>query len=116
MALTTNLIPNGLHHSLSQGDIIAGAGFGEVGAAAANQLCQFLLPYSREITDREGFEDQFYVLFETLDGNVTAASPDAVPFATDPGTGLQIARLRLDVAALPASVKIIFESHHSAGR
>lgn len=116
MALVTNLIADGLHHALAAGDVVAGAGFGEVAGVGAAQLIQFLLPYEQEITARVGFEDQFYVTCRSTDGNITAAVPDAVPFATDPVTGLQIARLLVDVAALPANVSILFESHHSAGR
>lgn len=116
MALTTNLIAEGLHHALSEGNIVAGAGFGEVAGAGAGQLCQFLLPFDPAIVSRVGYADQFYVVFQSLDGNVTAADPDAVPFTTDPTTGLSIARLLLDVTALPANVRVHFESHHSTGR
>lgn len=116
MALTTNLISEGLHHALAAGDVVAGAGFGEVAGVGAGQLIQFLLPFDPAIASRVGFEDQFYVTCRSIDGNITAAVPDAVPFTTDPTTGLQIARLNVDVAALPANVNILFESHHSAGR
>lgn len=116
MALTTSLIANGLHHSLASGNVVAGAGFGEVAGIGAGQLIQFLLPYPREIFDRVGFQDQFYVTVKSLDGNVTSAVPNATQFADDPATGLQIARLDIDVIELPANIEVLFEAHHSSGR
>lgn len=116
MALATTLVPSGLHHAVSQGNVVAGAGFGEVAGAGAAQLCRFLLPYPRAEWSRPGFEDQLYVVVKSLDGNVTNAVLDAQALEPDPGGELQIARLRLDVAALPADVQIWFEAHHSTGR
>ena len=114
--LTTPFVPNGLHHAVSEGDIIAGIDYGEVAGAGAAQLCRFLLPFERKNWLLPGFQEQFYVIFKSNDGNITDCVPDAIPFETDPSGLFQIARLRLDVSALPASVQIWFESHHSAGR
>jgi len=116
MALTTSLVPSGIHHSRASGNILAGAGFGEVAGVGAAQLCRFLLPYPAEISDLPGFQDQFYINFQSTDGNVTAASLDAQQFETDPATGLPVVRFRLNIAGLPAAVDVLFEAHHSAGR
>ncbi len=116
MALVTSLIDEGLHHALAVGDIIAGAGFGEVAGPGAGVLMRLLLPFSEEVFDKVGFEEQFYTTFQSLDGNVSAVSMDVTEFETDPSTGQQIIRFRLDVGALPATVDILLESHHSEGR
>ena len=116
MALTTPLVQAGLHHAVSSGDIVAGAGFGEVAAIGANQLCRFLLPFDEKNWRLPGFAPQFYVFFKSIDGNVTNAIFDAQEFEADVSGDFQVARLRLDVAALPAQVQVWFEAHHSAGR
>lgn len=116
MALATTLIAEGLHHALAEGDIVAGAGFGEVAGAGTNVLMRLLLPFSEEVFDKVGFEEQFYTFFASRDGNITTVAMDGTEFETDPSTGLQIIRFRLDIAALPASVYILLESHHSEGR
>ena len=116
MALPTTLIPSGIYHSQAEGDVVAGAGFGEVAGVGPNQLCRFLLPYPEAITDPPGFQDQVYVIFKTNDGNISDATLDAVQFETDPTTGLQVIRLLLDVDALPANIQANFEAHQSAGR
>lgn len=116
MALATNLVANGRHHALAQGNVVAGAGFGEVAAAGDAQIFRLLLPFTEDIFRLPGFEEQCYVTFRSLDGLVTGVVLDAVPFETDPGTGLQILRLNIDVLQLPANVHVLVESHHSAGR
>jgi hypothetical protein len=114
--LATPFISQGLHHAKSEGNVVAGADFGEVAGVGASQLCRFLLPFAAKNWQLPGFADQFYTTFKTVDGNISAAVYDAQEFETDPTTGQQVVRLRLDVGALPASVQIFFESHHSAGR
>jgi hypothetical protein len=116
MALQTTEIPSGLHHAKSEGAVIIGNGFGEVSGVGAAQLCRFLLPFEDRVTEPPGFEDQFYVTFKSVDSNISAAALDAQQFETDPTTGRQIVRLRLDVNALPAIVQVIFEAHQSVGR
>lgn len=114
--IPTTLVPSGIHHAQALGSVVVGPNFGEVPAVGANQLMRLLLPFKKEIYTMPGFQDQVYVIPKSMDGNITDIRLDAVQFETDPTTGAQILRLRADVAAVPASVDIWVEAHHSAGR
>ncbi len=118
MALSVALVPQGLHHAITSGQItVAGVpGYGEVAAVAANQLMKLLLPFQKEVTDKIGYREQFYILAKSFDGSVTDVRLDATEFETDPTTGQSVVRLRVDMAAAPGNVEIWLESHHSAGR
>lgn len=118
MALTASLVPNGLHHAVTSGTITVNPvpGYGEVAAIGANQLLKLLLPFAREIIDKVGYQEQFYILAKLLDASVTAVTLDAVQFETDPVTGQSVVRLRVDLAAAPGNVLLWLESHHSSGR
>lgn len=118
MALTVALVPNGLHHAVTSGTITVNVvpGYGEVAAIGANQLLKLLLPFAREVIDKVGYQEQFYVLVKLLDASVTAVVLDAQQFETDPVTGQSVLRLRVDIAADPGNVLLWLESHHSTGR
>lgn len=122
MTISAVLVPNGTgvtrHHALAEGSITAGGGNGEVPGAGANQLMTLLLPFPTKQVILNSFVDQIYVLSKSMDGNVTDIRLDAVPVTISPPDSPVSAatlRLRLDVTALPASVSIWIESHHSAG-
>ena len=116
MALAVSLVPDGLHHAVTSGTITLGNAYGEVAAVAANQLLKLLLPFEREVINKTGYEEQFYVLTKLIDASVTDVRLDAVEFETDPTTGQSVLRLRVDMAAAPGNVDIWIESHHSTGR
>jgi hypothetical protein len=116
MALTVALVAEGILHSQVSGQITVGAGYGQVAALGANQLLKLLLPYNREVYRLPGFKEQIYVLAKPLDSNVSAIALDATQFENDPATGAQVLRLRVDISAVPASVQIWIEAHHSTGR
>lgn len=116
MALNVVLVANGLAHAVTQGQIDVGPGYGQVPALGAAQLLKLLLPFSREIVNKVGYQDQFYVLAKSLDGNVTKFALDATQFETDVATGQSVVRLNVDIVAVPASVEIWLEAHHSTGR
>jgi hypothetical protein len=121
MTISAVLVPNGTgvtqHHALAQGSITAGAGNGEVAGVGANQLMTLVLPFPSYLVRQSSFVDQIYILSKSMDGNVSDIRLDAVPVTIFPNNTLAVAtlRLRLDVTALPASVSIWIESHHSAG-
>lgn len=118
MALTTALVPHGLHHAVTGGSITVNAvpGYGEVAALGANQLLKLLLPFARQVIDKVGYQDQFYTLAKLLDASVTDIRLDATQFETDPATGQSVLRLRVDIVAAPGNVLLWLESHHSTGR
>lgn len=116
MALTAVLVPDGLHHAVTNGSITVGAGYGQVPAVGVNQLLKLLLPFEREVYNKPGYSEQFYCLVKLTDATVTDVRLDATQFETDPTTGASVLRLRVDVAADPANVLIWLESHHSTGR
>jgi len=116
MALTVVLVANGIAHAKAQGQLTTGSGYGTVPGLGANQLLKLLLPFSKEITNKVGYQDQFYVLAAPLDANVTDIRLDATQFETDPTTGQSVLRLRVDINAEPADVQIWMEAHHSTGR
>lgn len=115
MTIAMAMIDSGLHHCKSSGTLTAGAADGEVAAAGANQLLKLTLPFSTKVWNPPGSEDQTYVEFQSLDGNVTNCVLDATQFEVA-ASGKPVLRLRVDVAALPASVNIQVEDHHSIGR
>lgn len=114
MTMAIALVPNGLHHAAATGSITAGAGFGEIAVAGANQLMQLRLPFPIAFAAKPGFVDQLYVTAKSLDGNVSDVRLDATPVAFD--TVSPILRLRVDAATLPANTYILIEAHHSIGR
>jgi hypothetical protein len=116
MALSVVLVPNGLAHAITQGQIDVGPGYGQVPAIGAGQLLKLLLPFGQEIINKPGYEDQFYVLPKPLDANSSNYRLDAVQFETDPTTGQSVLRLLVDITAAPADVQIWLETHHSTGR
>ena len=120
MALVATLVPNGSgiprYHAIANGEITAGAGPGEIPAAAADQLMLLPLPFVKSLTKQSAFTDQLYVLAKSNDGNVSAIRFDATQVTIDPVTKVATARLRVDATALPANVTIWIESHHSSGR
>jgi hypothetical protein len=114
--LNAVLVAKGLHHAETVGQITVGPGPGEVPAIGVAQLLKLPLPFSKGVYKPVGFEDQSYVICQSLDGNVSNIAFDAVQFEYDPVTGQPIARLLVDIAAAPASVELWFEAHHSTGR
>lgn len=118
MALTVSLISNGLHHAVTSGSITVNPvpGYGEVAALGANQLLRLLLPFQRDIIDKVGYQEQFYILAKLINASVTDIRLDAVQFEIDPVTGQSVLRLRVDIVAAPGNVRLEIESHHSTGR
>jgi hypothetical protein len=118
MALTVSLVPQGLHHAVTSGAITVNPvpGYGEVAAVGANQLMKLLLPFAREVIDKVGYQDQFYILVKLIDASVTDVRLDTIQFETDPVTNQSVLRLRVDLAAAPGNVLCWIESHHSTGR
>jgi hypothetical protein len=117
MALAApTLIAHGRHHADVEGVITVGPGDGEVPAFGLNQLMTVdITAFEEVIRNYLGFEDQFYIWFQSLDGNVTDVRLDAQEFGID-SEGVPITlRIRVDITA-NATVKMILESHHSAGR
>jgi len=116
--LNVSLVPNGLHHAVTSGDITVNAvpGYGEVSALGASQLLKLLLPFDREITNKAGYQDQVYVVARLSDASVTNVALDAVQFEQDPVTRQSVLRLRVDIAANPGNLLCWIESHHSTGR
>lgn len=116
MALTTELVPNGYQHARSLGSVTAGAGYGQVAGAGANQLLKVALPFSPAVFDLPGFEDQTYITSQLLDGNITAMSLDAQQFEYDSTTKQAVLRFRVDVAALPAAISLNVQAEHTPSR
>lgn len=114
MTLAIALVPNGLQHAAVTGSITAGAGFGEIAGAGANQLMRLRLPFALDMASKPGFADQMYVTAKSLDGNVSDVRLDAAPVVFD--TVSPILQLRVDATVLPASMYILIEAHHSIGR
>lgn len=110
------LIANGRHHAQVEGQITVGAGDGEVPAFGANQLMTVdITAFEEVIREYLGFQDQFYIWTQSLDGNVTDIRLDAQEFDLDAqGVPIKL-RLRVDITA-NASIRLLLESHHSAGR
>lgn len=118
MALTVSLVSDGLHHAVTSGAITINPvpGYGEVAALGANQLLKLLLPFAREVYDKVGYQEQFYILTKLLDASVTDVRLDVTQFESDPVTNQSVVRLRVDIAAAPGNVLLWLESHHSSGR
>jgi hypothetical protein len=114
MTISAALTANGIHHAQALGNVTVGAGSGEVPAIGTNQLMTLPLPFPDRVYLYPGFEDQFYIISKSLDGNVTDVRLDAQQFSYV--NGVPSLRLRMDVAAVPASVNILLEAHHSIGR
>lgn len=121
MPIVAVMVPLGLHHAHTTGSVTAPQGegepgYGEVAAVGADELLLLPLPFKKEVYDKVGFEEQFYILAKSLDGNISSITLDATEFEADPDTGAPILRLRVTSTALPGLVEIWLESHHSAGR
>lgn len=114
MPMTVTLLPDGLHHAIATGEITIGAGFGEVVGLGIGQLMQLRLPFESRVFVPEGFEEQFFILAKSLDGNVGDVRLNAIPFVYDPA-GI-ILRLDVDITAAPANTYMQLEAHHSVGR
>lgn len=118
MALPTPaLVPSGLLHATTQGTIDVGPGEGQVPALGPNQLMQLDITgaFSRDIRNKPGFADQFYVTSKSLDANVTDIRINAVAFLLDANGDPAILQLDVDLTA-PGDVYILMEAHHSSGR
>jgi hypothetical protein len=113
--LNAVLVAKGLHHAETTGQITVGPGPGEVPAIGVAQLLKLPLPFADGIYKPVGFEEQSYVICQSLDGNVSNIQFDAVQFEYLP-SGQPVARLLVDITAAPASVELWFEAHHSTGR
>jgi hypothetical protein len=119
MTMSVALVPEGHHHAVALGPITQGAGFGEVAALGVGQLLRLRLPFGSTPQTANtivmvGFEEQFYVLSKSLDGNVTDVRLNATQFEYDAQGA--IIRLDVDIAAFPAEMQIWLEAHHSIGR
>jgi len=118
MALPTPaLVASGLLHAKTLGTIDVGPGEGQVAAFGANQLMQLDITgaFSRDIRNKPGFADQFYITSKSLDANVTDIRLNAVPFLLDANGDPAILQLDVDITA-DGDVYILMEAHHSAGR
>lgn len=118
MALPTpTLIPLGLLHAVTQGQIDVGLGFGQVPAIGLNQLMQLDLTqtFSRDVRNKVGYAEHVYIISKSLDGNVQDIRLDAVQFLPDSNGDPGILQLRVDLIA-PGQVYMLIEAHHSSGR
>ena len=120
MTMTMALVASGRQHAISSGTLSAGAASGEIAGPGTNQLLLLRLPFAAAVwapgRSAQQAQDQTYVSFKSLDGNVTNVTLDATQFATDATTGQPVLRLRVDAVALPATVECQVETHHSVGR
>lgn len=114
MALTATMVGNGQHHAIATGSITIGGGFGEVAGLGANQLLRIRLPFDPKLYAYPGFEDQFYIVARSLDGNVTDMTVNATGFEYDATSA--ILRLDVDITAAPAACYLQLEAYHSVGR
>lgn len=118
MAITPTLVESGYLHMKVTGDIVLGNNVGEIGALGVNQLLIVsLAALDRKVyeVNRDGFEDQFYVLAMANDQNCTGIRLDATQFEYT-AAGVPRLRLRVDVSAVPANITLWLEAHHSWGR
>lgn len=109
------MVAKGLHHAETVGQIDIGPGPGQVPAIGLGQLMKLPLPFIDGVYKPVGFEEQSYVLAQSLDGNISNIRFDAQQFEYLP-SGQPVARLLVDITAAPAAVELWFEAHHSTGR
>ena len=104
-----------MHIGKSAGTLSVCAAARLIAPVGASQLLKLTLPFPTKVWNYPGAQDQTYINFRSLDGNVTKVALDATQFETDVD-GRPVVRLRVDAVALPATVECLIEVHHSIGR